>query len=60
MTTIMETVGQRLRDSLGRTVDLGLTGKLGAVHPTVAVSGLSRRTPYLGFLLSNSPFPEGM
>uniref|UniRef100_F7BSK0 Complex I assembly factor ACAD9, mitochondrial n=1 Tax=Equus caballus TaxID=9796 RepID=F7BSK0_HORSE len=36
VTTIMETVGQRLRDSLGRTVDLGLTGKLGAVHPTVA------------------------
>ncbi|XP_058932711.1 complex I assembly factor ACAD9, mitochondrial [Kogia breviceps] len=36
--TIMETVGQRLRDSLGRTVDLGLTGKLGAVHPSMADS----------------------
>lgn len=36
MTTIMETVGQRLRDSLGRTVDLGLTGKLGVVHPSLA------------------------
>eukprot|EP00070_Physeter_catodon_P027859 XP_028334753.1 acyl-CoA dehydrogenase family member 9, mitochondrial isoform X2 [Physeter catodon] len=38
VTTIMETVGQRLRDSLGRTVDLGLTGKLGAVHPSMADS----------------------
>ena len=36
VTTVMETVGRRLRDSLGRTVDLGLTGKLGAVHPSVA------------------------
>ncbi|XP_020728138.2 complex I assembly factor ACAD9, mitochondrial isoform X1 [Odocoileus virginianus] len=36
VTTIMETVGQRLRDSLGRTVDLGLTGKLGVVHPSLA------------------------
>ncbi|XP_059966826.1 complex I assembly factor ACAD9, mitochondrial [Mesoplodon densirostris] len=36
--TIMETVGQRVRDSLGRTVDLGLTGKLGAVHPSMADS----------------------
>ncbi|XP_032504266.1 complex I assembly factor ACAD9, mitochondrial isoform X2 [Phocoena sinus] len=34
-TTIMETVSQRVRDSLGRTVDLGLTGKLGAVHPSM-------------------------
>ena len=42
VTTIMETVGQRLRDSLGRTVDLGLTGKLGVVHPSLAVSGPSR------------------
>lgn len=38
VTTVLETVGQRLRDSLGRTVDLGLTGQLGAVHPSVAVS----------------------
>lgn len=44
VTTVMETVGRRLRDSLGRTVDLGLTGKLGAVHPSVAVSGPSRWT----------------
>lgn len=36
VTTIMDTVGQRLRDSLGRTVDLGLTGKLGVVHPSLA------------------------
>lgn len=38
VTTVLETVGQRLRDSLGRTVDLGLTGNLGVVHPSVAVS----------------------
>lgn len=36
VTTIMETISQRLRDSLGRTVDLGLTGKLGVVHPSLA------------------------
>ncbi|XP_008152336.2 complex I assembly factor ACAD9, mitochondrial [Eptesicus fuscus] len=38
VTTVLETVGRRLRDSLGRTVDLGLTGDLGAVHPSVADS----------------------
>ncbi|XP_057562211.1 complex I assembly factor ACAD9, mitochondrial isoform X2 [Hippopotamus amphibius kiboko] len=38
VTTIVETVGRRLRDSLGRTVDLGLTGTLGAVHPSLADS----------------------
>lgn len=42
VTTVLETVGQRLRDSLGRTVDMGLTGNLGAVHPSVAVSVPSR------------------
>ncbi|ELK27816.1 Acyl-CoA dehydrogenase family member 9, mitochondrial [Myotis davidii] len=36
VTTVLETVGRRLRDSLGRTVDLGLTGNLGVVHPSVA------------------------
>lgn len=36
--TIIQTVSRRLQDSLGRTVDLGLTGKLGAVHPSVGVS----------------------
>ncbi|KAM9075668.1 complex I assembly factor ACAD9, mitochondrial isoform 2-T10 [Megaptera novaeangliae] len=39
VTTILETVGQRLRDSLGRAVDLGLTGKLGVVHPSMASEG---------------------
>ncbi|KAF3828870.1 hypothetical protein GH733_003134 [Mirounga leonina] len=50
MTTIIETVGQRLRDSLGRTVDLGLTGKLGAVHPSVAdsASKLEENVYYFG------------
>lgn len=37
----METVGQRLRDSLGQTVDMGLTGQLGLVHPSLEVSDLS-------------------
>nr|XP_017531429.2 complex I assembly factor ACAD9, mitochondrial isoform X1 [Manis javanica] len=36
--TIIQTVSRRLQDSLGRTVDLGLTGKLGAVHPSVGDS----------------------
>ncbi|XP_004702569.1 complex I assembly factor ACAD9, mitochondrial [Echinops telfairi] len=35
VSTILETVGRRLRDSLSRTVDLGLTGKLGVVHPSL-------------------------
>jgi len=50
MTTIVETVSQRLRDSLGRTVDLGLTGKLGAVHPSVAdsASKLEENVYYFG------------
>ncbi|XP_004395742.1 PREDICTED: acyl-CoA dehydrogenase family member 9, mitochondrial [Odobenus rosmarus divergens] len=50
VTTIIETVGQRLRDSLGRTVDLGLTGKLGAVHPSVADSAnkLEENVYYFG------------
>ncbi|XP_062970462.1 complex I assembly factor ACAD9, mitochondrial isoform X2 [Cynocephalus volans] len=33
--TVMEAVSQRIRDSLGRTVDLGLTGNLGVVHPSL-------------------------
>ncbi|KAM9681691.1 complex I assembly factor ACAD9, mitochondrial [Dama dama] len=50
VTTIMETVGQRLRDSLGRTVDLGLTGKLGVVHPSLADSAhkLEENVYYFG------------
>ncbi|XP_016013367.1 complex I assembly factor ACAD9, mitochondrial isoform X1 [Rousettus aegyptiacus] len=50
VTTILETVGRRLRDSLGRTVDLGLTGKLGAVHPSVAESAskLEENVYYFG------------
>ena len=54
VTTIMETVGQRLRDSLGRTVDLGLTGKLGVVHPSLAVSGPAGSQPPVGMSV-----PEG-
>ncbi|KAK2492996.1 hypothetical protein MC885_016658 [Smutsia gigantea] len=50
MNTIIQTVGQRLRDSLGRTVDLGLTGKLGAVHPSVGDSAnkLEENVYYFG------------
>uniref|UniRef100_A0A8C3YMZ0 Complex I assembly factor ACAD9, mitochondrial n=1 Tax=Catagonus wagneri TaxID=51154 RepID=A0A8C3YMZ0_9CETA len=50
VTTIMETIGRRLRDSLGQTVDLGLTGKLGAVHPSVADSAhkLEENVYYFG------------
>lgn len=40
--TIMETISRRLWDTLGRNVDMGLTGKLGAVHPSMAVSASSR------------------
>lgn len=54
VTTVLETVGRRLRDSLGRTVDLGLTGDLGVVHPSVAVSEPS------GYSLSDTFLPEGM
>ncbi|KAM7331056.1 hypothetical protein ACRRTK_010245 [Alexandromys fortis] len=35
VTTVLETIGRRLRDSLSRTVDLGLTGKPGVVHPSL-------------------------
>ncbi|XP_004613255.2 complex I assembly factor ACAD9, mitochondrial [Sorex araneus] len=49
-TTVLETVGRRLRDSLGRKVDLGLTGKLGLVHPSVADSAnkLEENVYYFG------------
>lgn len=39
VTTVLETVGQRLRDTLGRKVDLGLTGKISLVHPSLEVGG---------------------
>lgn len=50
VTTVLETVGRRLRDSLGRTVDLGLTGKLGVVHPSVVDSArkLEENVYYFG------------
>ncbi|XP_038596755.1 complex I assembly factor ACAD9, mitochondrial isoform X2 [Tachyglossus aculeatus] len=35
VTVALEEIGRKLRDSLGRTVDLGLTGKNGVVHPTL-------------------------
>uniref|UniRef100_A0A2K6LLW8 Acyl-CoA dehydrogenase family member 9 n=1 Tax=Rhinopithecus bieti TaxID=61621 RepID=A0A2K6LLW8_RHIBE len=50
VTTVMETVGRRLRDSLGRTVDLGLTGDHGVVHPSLADSAnkFEENTYYFG------------
>ncbi|XP_040102599.1 complex I assembly factor ACAD9, mitochondrial [Oryx dammah] len=55
VTTIMETVGQRLWDSLGRTVDLGLTGKLGVVHPSLAdgAQKLEENVYYFGRSVEN-------
>uniref|UniRef100_F7DTM9 Complex I assembly factor ACAD9, mitochondrial n=1 Tax=Ornithorhynchus anatinus TaxID=9258 RepID=F7DTM9_ORNAN len=35
VTVAVEEIGRKLRDTLGRTVDLGLTGKNGVVHPTL-------------------------
>uniref|UniRef100_A0A452RSD3 Acyl-CoA dehydrogenase family member 9 n=1 Tax=Ursus americanus TaxID=9643 RepID=A0A452RSD3_URSAM len=50
VSTVVETIGQKLRDSLGRTVDLGLTGKLGVVHPSVEDSArkLEENAYYFG------------
>ncbi|XP_011915821.1 PREDICTED: LOW QUALITY PROTEIN: acyl-CoA dehydrogenase family member 9, mitochondrial [Cercocebus atys] len=50
VTTVMETIGRKLRDSLGRTVDLGLTGNHGVVHPSLADSAnkFEENTYYFG------------
>ncbi|EDL35062.1 acyl-Coenzyme A dehydrogenase family, member 9, isoform CRA_b [Mus musculus] len=50
VTTVMETIGRKLRDSLGRTVDLGLTGDLGVVHPSLGDSAnkLEENVHYFG------------
>ncbi|XP_006901422.1 PREDICTED: acyl-CoA dehydrogenase family member 9, mitochondrial [Elephantulus edwardii] len=50
ISTVIETVGRRLRDSLSRTVDLGLTGKLGVVHPSLGDSAnkLEENVYYFG------------
>ncbi|XP_003410003.2 complex I assembly factor ACAD9, mitochondrial isoform X1 [Loxodonta africana] len=47
---IVETIGRRLRDSLSRTVDLGLTGKDGVVHPSLEDSAnkLEENVYYFG------------
>lgn len=34
---VFELLGKKLKDSLGRTVDFGLTGKDGVVHPSLTV-----------------------
>uniref|UniRef100_A0ABI7WW08 Acyl-CoA dehydrogenase family member 9 n=1 Tax=Felis catus TaxID=9685 RepID=A0ABI7WW08_FELCA len=50
VSTVIETISQKLRDSVGRTVNMGLTGKLGAVHPSVAdsASKLEENVYYFG------------
>ncbi|XP_069875429.1 complex I assembly factor ACAD9, mitochondrial-like isoform X2 [Dipodomys merriami] len=50
VTVIMETIGQKLRNSLGRSVDLGLTGNLGVVHPSLGESAnkLEENVYYFG------------
>ncbi|XP_048212338.1 complex I assembly factor ACAD9, mitochondrial [Perognathus longimembris pacificus] len=50
VTVIMETIGQKLRSSLGRSVDLGLTGNLGVVHPSLGESAnkLEENVYYFG------------
>ncbi|KAM4800061.1 complex I assembly factor ACAD9, mitochondrial [Urocitellus parryii] len=55
VSTIMETVGRRIRDSLGRTVDLGLTGNLGVVHPSLGESAnkLEENVYYFGRTVEN-------
>ncbi|XP_009236690.3 complex I assembly factor ACAD9, mitochondrial isoform X4 [Pongo abelii] len=50
VSTVMDTIGRRLRDSLGQTVDLGLTGNHGVVHPSLADSAnkFEENTYYFG------------
>nr|XP_048285835.1 complex I assembly factor ACAD9, mitochondrial isoform X2 [Myodes glareolus] len=50
VTTVMETIGRRLRDSLSRTVDLGLSGKPSVVHPSLGDSAnkLEENVYYFG------------
>lgn len=57
----METIGRKLRDSLGRTVDLGLSGNLGVVHPSLGVSMPSMCTSHIWIpFLQGIPNPEDM
>ncbi|ELW62354.1 Acyl-CoA dehydrogenase family member 9, mitochondrial [Tupaia chinensis] len=50
VTAVMETISQRLRDSLGRTMDLGLAGDLGIIHPSLvdSASKLEENVYYFG------------
>lgn len=38
VSVVVEILAKKLKDSLGRTVDFGLTGKDGVVHPSLTVS----------------------
>lgn len=35
---VFEMLGKKLKDSMGRKIDYGLTGKDGVVHPSLTVS----------------------
>lgn len=50
VTTVMETIGRKLRDSLGRTVDLGLSSNIAVVHPSLGDSAnkLEENVHYFG------------
>ncbi|KAM6216164.1 complex I assembly factor ACAD9, mitochondrial [Rhynchocyon petersi] len=50
VSTMVGIIGQRLRDTMTRTVDLGLTGKLGVVHPSLEDSAnkLEENVYYFG------------
>lgn len=38
VSVVFEILGKKLKESLGRTQDFGLTGKDGVVHPSLTVS----------------------
>ncbi|EDM01261.1 acyl-Coenzyme A dehydrogenase family, member 9, isoform CRA_a [Rattus norvegicus] len=48
VTTVMETIGRKLRDSLGRTVDLGLSSNIAVVHPSLGHYKLEENVHYFG------------
>lgn len=42
---VFEILGKKLKDSVGRSVDYGLTGQDGVVHPSLTVSIMLCFTP---------------
>lgn len=49
---VFEILGKKLKDSLGRTIDFGLTGKDGVVHPSLTVSKFGALLMY-SYVLDN-------